>query len=176
LSIRDESEVQQLAIGTVAKRVPQTVEQADKVVARIRRRREQNDTDQKRIRELTAETKRLRAKVGKRDEANEADQFLVQAFADAHRDELTKGGRKSFFFPSGAIGQWGYPQQGTLVVVGNLGSIARALLRLPNWELFLKIELRKNNIKAHLEELRRVSPTLRKGLREDKQERFMIKT
>lgn|GEM_PF-2309407 len=165
-----------MAVGTVAKKIPQTIEQADRVVGRIRKRREANAADKKRLESLDAESKLIKARMEKRDQANEADQELVQAFADAHRDELTKSGKKSFLFPSGATGQWAIPSQAALIVGDNLRAIARALLRLPNWDLFIKIEPRKNNIKAHLEELHRASPTLRRGLRVDRKERFSIKT
>jgi phage host-nuclease inhibitor protein Gam len=166
-----------LAVGTVAKNVPQTLAEADKIVVRIRGRREKNKKDRQRLEEIDAESKKLKANISKRDDDNIADQELVQAFSDAHRDELTKGGKsKSFRFPSGAVGRWGLPSKAKLIIGKNLRSVARVLLNLPNWENFVEVRLKKDNIKAHLDELHEASPTLRRELKQEKKERFRIET
>jgi phage host-nuclease inhibitor protein Gam len=166
-----------LSVGTTAQEIPQTLEDADKVVSRIRKRRVQNAADKARIEEIDAEAKQLRGKIRAREVANEADQKLVQAFADAHRDELTEQGKvKNFRFRSGAVGRWYLPSRATLIIGDNLAAITRALLRLKNWRDFVDISFKKDYIKAHLDELHEASPTLRKGFRIEKKELFRIDT
>ena len=161
-----------MARGTIAKKVPQTMEEADKVALRLRQ------TDGK-ITETEAERKRLdsdlqkvKAKKAQLEQERESDQELLRAFADPRRDGLTDGGKtKSFRFPCGVVGRWGYPSSSRLIVSGTLKTIARKLLKLPNWEKYIEIKLKKNNIKANLDELR-----MREFRLEEKKERFWAKS
>ncbi len=100
-----------------------------------------------------------------------------QHFKLAHAwGEANRRGRKTIALPNGRQLQWRLPSSSSLIVVEErFESIVRALLRLKNWPKYLKIELRKNNVKADLEELQKSSTSLRRWLGLDKTEYFRIK-
>lgn len=162
---------EQLARGAVAKSVPQTMEEADKVAIRLRERDQKIAEAASKCKELSTELKKAQGEKSQLEKEREDDQEMLRAFADPRRDQLTDGGkRKSFRFPCGVVGQWGFPPQPTLVVGATLKTIAKKMLKLPNWEKYIEIKLKKSNIKADLKEL---------GMREfrlERKERFWAKS
>lgn len=143
-----------MARGTVAQRVPQTMEEADKVALRIRQTDRKIATAARKCKRLSAQLEEARSQKSQLEKEREKDQELLRAFADPRRNELTDGGkRKSFRFPCGVIGQWGLPSQVSLVMGGSLLAIAKKLFERPDWEKYVEIKLKKNNIKANLDEL-----------------------
>jgi phage host-nuclease inhibitor protein Gam len=167
--------VSKLSAGIVARKVPQSLQAADRIVGRIRRRNQKIEATQAKKAALETGLKRVKAELDKLESANRRDKALVGEFADAHRDELTDGGKKkSFRFPSGGVGKWSYPSSPRLEVVeGKLPTVARLLLGLANWPKYLELRLKKNAIKADLEDLQRI-PGLRRWLRLEKDERFYV--
>jgi phage host-nuclease inhibitor protein Gam len=161
-----------LVAGTIAKKVPQTIKQADTVGRRMLRRGARIENLEARIREQDRKLKKMRADKSVLEDAQGQDQELLRAFADPRRDELTRGGKvKNFRLPCGVVCQWGLPARGTLVWKGNVRAIVRKLLKLPNWEDYVRIEFRRDKIKADIAEL------ADQGIRnfsEDKQERFRV--
>jgi hypothetical protein len=134
--------------------VPQTLEEADKVAFRIRQTDRKIAAASSRCKKLSTDLKKAQGRKSRLEKEREKDQELLRAFADPRRDELTDGRkRKSFRFPCGVIGQWGLPSQVSLVVGGDLLTIAKKLFKLPNWEKYVEIKLKKTNIKANLDEL-----------------------
>ena len=164
-------EVAFLTRGTVAQPVPQTLEQADRVAQRLQKTDAAIALVETERQELSSKLMKVQAKKSELEKKRSGDQELLRSFADPRRDELTEGGkRKSFRFPCGVVGQWGFPNQSTLMVKANLKTIARKMLKLPNWDKYIEIKLKKNNIKADLEEL---------GMREfglERKERFWAKS
>jgi phage host-nuclease inhibitor protein Gam len=95
---------------------------------------------------------------------------LAHAWGEANR-----GGRKTIKLSNGRELQWRLPSSPSLDFDEDmLDSIVRALMRLKDWSKYLKIELRKNNVKADLGELHKSSRTLRRLLSLDKTEYFRI--
>ena len=160
--------------GTFAQKVPQTIKEADVVGRRMRRRALRLERSEAQIKELDRRVTKMRASKSALEEEQEQDQELLRSFADPRRSELTDGDKTKFFqLPCGVVCRWGYPSRGTLVWKGNVRAIVRKLLKLPNWEKYVKIEFRKDNIKADLDEL------AQKGIKtfsEEKKERFRVVT
>jgi phage host-nuclease inhibitor protein Gam len=96
--------------------------------------------------------------------------MLAHAWGEANRD-----GSKTITLTNGRKLEWRMPSSSSLLYAEDqLESIIRSLLRLKNWRKYLKVELRKNNIKADLGQLQKNSSTLRRLLRLDKTEFFRI--
>ena len=104
-------------------------------------------------------------------EARDEHFKLAHAWGEANR-----GVRKTITLPNGRKLEWRMPSSQSLVIAeGKLDTILRSLLRLKNWPKYLKVELRKNEVKADLEELQKASSTLRRYLGLNKSEYFRIK-
>lgn len=105
----------------------------------------------------------------------------VEARAEHHAlahiwGEANRRGRKTIKLPNGRRLEWRPPSSPSLLVdEEKLEAIVRALLRRKNWPKYLKIELRKNNVKADLGELQKSSSSLRRWLGIDKTDYFRIK-
>lgn len=129
-----------------------------------------------RIEQIDAEEKAKIAAIRQRYEDRRrplvvrADEKLsrVQAWGEA-----TRSGRKTIELPNGRKLEWRLPSSPQLMVVGKIETIVRLLLRLPNWRKYLEVNLKKNNIKADLDELKEISG-LRRGLRLNNTEYFRI--
>lgn len=104
-------------------------------------------------------------------EARDEHFAQAQAWGEAHR-----GDRKTIKLLNGRELRWRNPSSSSLLFdEAKLETIVRSLMRLKNWPKYLKIDLRRNNIKADLEELHKASSTLRRWLSLDKTEYFRIK-
>lgn len=89
--------------------------------------------------------------------------------------EANRSGRKTIVLPNGRKLEWRLPSNPTLIIVeGKHASVVGALLRLKNWPKYLKVELKKNEIKADLGDLQKTSRSLRSWLRLDNSEFFRI--
>jgi len=110
---------------------------------------------------------RMEPLVAKRDEKFNR----VQAWAEANRKD-----RKTIKLPNGRKLEWRPPSsQGLLWVPEKFMTIVRVLLRLENWEKYVSIEFRKNNVKADLSELQKRSRSLRRYLSLDNAVYFRIR-
>jgi hypothetical protein len=166
-----------LPAGTVAKPVPQTMDEANKVAIRIQGLDKKIAKAEVRRKRLSTQIKAAQAVKAELEKEREEEQELLRAFADPRRNQLVADAdTKNFKFPCGAVGQWGYPSNPALVVGATIEKILRALLRLPNGLKYVDVKLKKNVIKADLAELHSASPTLRKALHTDGKERFWVKT
>jgi phage host-nuclease inhibitor protein Gam len=95
----------------------------------------------------------------------------VHAWAEANRD-----GRKTIVLPNERRLEWRLPSSPALQFSEEkFASIVRALLRLKNWSKYLKIELRKNEVKADLPELQKKSATMRRWVWLDRTEYFKVR-
>lgn len=94
----------------------------------------------------------------------------VQAWSEATRD-----GRKSIKFPNGRKAEWRLPSSPRLIIIGEVVAIAKILLKLENYDKYVKIELKKNSIKADFAELVKKVRGLRKLLGLDDTEYFRIR-
>lgn len=97
-------------------------------------------------------------------------------FALAHAwGEANRAGRKTIKLPNGRELQWRLPSSPSLIIVeGKHAAVVQALLRLKNWPKYLKVELKKNEIKADFAELQKTNRGFRSWLRIDKSEYFRI--
>jgi phage host-nuclease inhibitor protein Gam len=130
------------------------MDEANRVAIRLRQTDRKIETATNRCKKLSTDLKKAQGRKSELEKQREKDQELLRAFSDPRRDELTEGGkRKSFRFPCGVIGQWGFPSQVSLVVGGSLLAIAKKLLERPDGEKYVEIKLKKTNIKANLDEL-----------------------
>ncbi|HET7528705.1 MAG TPA: host-nuclease inhibitor Gam family protein [Candidatus Saccharimonadales bacterium] len=103
------------------------------------------------------------------EEQRDSKFMRVQAWSEA-----TRSGRKTIRFPNGRKAEWRMPSSPRLIVIGELVAIAKMLLRLENYDKYVKIELKKNNIKADFAELAKKLRGLRKLLSLDDTEYFRI--
>lgn len=96
---------------------------------------------------------------------------LAQAWGEANR-----AGRKTIKLPNGRELQWRLPSSPSLIFdEAKLPVIVKALLRLKNGMKYLKIELRRNEIKADLGELQKTARGFRTWFRLSSTEYFRIK-
>lgn len=110
---------------------------------------------------------RLEPLVAKRDEKFDR----VQAWAEPNRNN-----RKTIKLPNDRLLEWRPPSAQSLIwVPEKFMTIVRVLLRLDNWEKYLTIEFRKNNVKADLPELQKMSRSLRRFLKLDESVYFRIR-
>lgn len=163
--------------GTVAIRVPQTLEEANQAAMRIQELDRKIYDAEGRRKDLSKRLKVVQAEKGGLESEREKEQARLRAWADPRRNQLVPDDRKkSFRFECGAVGQWGYPSSASLVVAGTLETVLKALLRLPNWQKYVEIKLKKTNIKSDLADLHKASRTLRRALHTSREERFWVKS
>lgn len=155
-----------------AKPVPQTDEEAayhaqeyvkaDEAVKQL---------DAEQAQELAAVQQRYADRKKPLVDAREEHLKLAHAWGEANR-----AGRKTIKLPNGRELQWRLPSSPTLIVAEEaLEKIIRALFRRNNGMKYLKIELRKNEIKADLPELQKGSKNFRTWFRLSSTEYFRIK-
>ena len=109
----------------------------------------------------------------KRPHQEARDRHFRQAHAwgEAHRQ-----GRKTIKLSNGRELQWRLPSSSSLIFdQEKFATIVTILMRLKEWPKYLKVELRKNNIKADLEQLQKANSAFRRLLALDKTEYFRIK-
>jgi phage host-nuclease inhibitor protein Gam len=95
----------------------------------------------------------------------------VQAWGEANRRD-----RKTIKLLNERKLEWRRASNPSLLwVPEKFMTIVRVLLRLDNWEKYVSIEFRKNNIKADLPELQKKSRSLRRYLGLDKTVYFRIR-
>lgn len=161
-----------MSTRTVAKQVPQSIEAADRLVRQMGEVDKEISASDNKLNELKQETKRERARNKRLKQRRLRLHVNVQAFADAHRDELTEDRKvKHFFFPGGGRGQWRFPARPKLLVTGNPKAIIRALKRRPDWLTFVRVkeELNLDALKNHPDVVAKL-----RGARIDDSEYFTV--
>lgn len=102
--------------------------------------------------------------------ARDEHEALAQAWGEANRH-----GRKTIKLSNGRELQWRLPSSPSLLFdEDKLETIEQLFLKLKDWRKYLRVELRKNNIKADLEGIHKASSGLRHLLHLDKTEFFRI--